>query len=589
MRMRNAAVSAAGAALLAATLAICPGTAVASELATEPVVSSDEAAIVELEQGDDEAALPVLVEDVVEEAAPDPDIAPLFRDEADDETDGPADETDGPADDAPAGETDDPVVEEPEVVYDAAPMPGVAAPGTSDLDVENATDVDLYRLYNSTTDEHLYTVDASEKNQLIGSGWTDEGVAWVTPSAAKDAAFELYNPTTGDRHYTTDMEEYVRLVLAGWDQEGLAWFDDGTNDVPVYRLYNPNATMGTHLFTTSMDERLRLVSAGWSYEGIACYGVDNGPALPAGSAPDSWVQSGGSVFYVLSDGTAATGWQTIGDVRYYFDGMGRLATGLRDIAGKIYSFNSDGTLVVGWQDRSGYRYYFDGLNGLRRDGWFTLNGNTYYLDTVSGAMATGIRWIDGVMRPFASDGVCLKTGYQTSWGNLMLAARDVTLPSYTEGSYWSYVHPCVISANATREEVIEAFIDAARDYQRAGTPWVDNHCGAPGTTIDCSGLVMEALYAVGMDLTGAAGGDYNPYSKYYWNHHFANTWRLNNTFQPISISELERGDIVYYEGHVAIYLGDGVILESTPYASNVRESSMYAFGAILGCARPFTK
>ena len=171
----------------------------------------------------------------------------------------------------------------------------------------------------------------------------------------------------------------------------------------------------------------------------------------------------------------------------------------------------------------------------------------------------------------------------------MLAARNVTLPGYAQGSYWSYVHPCTISANATRAEVIEAFINAAYDYQRTPTRWVDNQCGRPGTTVDCSGLVMESLYAVGMDLTGVAGGDFNPYSKYYWNHHFANTWRTNNTFQPISVSQLERGDIIYYSGHVVIYLGNGRILESTPYASNVRESSMYSPGTILGCARPFTK
>ncbi|MBM6774801.1 cell wall-binding repeat-containing protein [Olsenella profusa] len=279
-----------------------------------------------------------------------------------------------------------------------------------------------------------------------------------------------------------------------------------------------------------------------------------------------------------------------------------LGYGMSEVEGLTYTDNGDGWLLIdgkwyylqgndfasGWLQLSGTWYYLDPTTRAMQTGWLTVGGKTYYLES-SGAMVTGTRWIDGYLRSFDSSGACLKTGYQVKWNNLMLAARNVTLPSYAQGSYWSYVHPCTISADATRSQVIEAFIDAAYDYQRAGTRWVDNQCGAPGTTVDCSGLVMESLYAVGMDLTGAAGGDYNPYTKYYQNHHFANTWRNSQTFQPISFSELERGDIVYYSGHVAIYLGNGRILESTPYASNVREASVYSPGTILGCARPFTK
>ena len=269
-------------------------------------------------------------------------------------------------------------------------------------------------------------------------------------------------------------------------------------------------------------------------------------------------------------GSNSTGWIVQGSQRYYVDPM-------------------SGSRLTGWQSLGGRRYYFNADGSMYHGGWLTPNGKTYYLDPTTGIMATGDKWIDGVLRPFASNGVCLKTGYQVSWKGLHLAAENVRLPGYASGSRWNYVHPCTVSANATREQCIEAFIAVAYEYMNAGTRWVDNNCGRPGTTVDCSGLVMEGLYAAGMDLTGVAGGDYNPYSKYYWNHSFANTWRTNQTFQPVSINSIERGDIIYWDGHVAIYLGNDQIIESTSVASNVRVRSLYAQNLILGAARPFTK
>ena len=452
-----------------------------------------------------------------------------------------------------------------------------------------ASNVTLYRLYNPNSGEHLYTEDAHERDVLSRLGWVYEGSAWVSPGKSEVVVYRLYNPNTGDHHYTKDKHEYDTLGKLGWKQEGRAWYGAASTETALFRLYNPNAYVGTHHYTSDANERLNMVANGWVYEGIAWYGVDMGPVAPTGAKP-GWTSSGGAKFYIKSDGTAATGWQTINNKRYHFDNKGRASTGVQDVDGKIYYFASDGTTKTTWQNLSGYWYYFDPSSGaLRRDGWFTQGNVTYYLDPTSGAMATGDRWIGGYLRSFTSDGVCTKTGYQVKWKNLSLSSQNVTLPSYANGSYWSYVHPTIISAGATRSECIEAFISVAYEYMSAGTRWVDNNCSRPGTTVDCSGLVMEGLYACGMDLTGAAGGDYNPYSKYYWNHSFANTWRKNQTFQPVSLSNIERGDIIYYEGHVAIYLGNGKIIESTSVASNVRVGSMYAPGTILGVARPFTK
>ncbi len=177
--------------------------------------------------------------------------------------------------------------------------------------------------------------------------------------------------------------------------------------------------------------------------------------------------------------------------------------------------------------------------------------------------------------------------YQTPGNWPKLTYKQVTLPSYATG-FWTYVHPYTLPNGATRSQCIETMINVAYEYMQTVTPWVDNHCSRPGDQIDCSGLIMEGLYACGMSLDGVAGGDFNPWTKFYQNHHFANTWRLSNTFQPVSFADRERGDIIYWEGHVGIYLGNNQIIDAYPNQS-VGVHSVYSRGTILGVARPFPK
>lgn len=457
------------------------------------------------------------------------------------------------------------------------------------VDKSDTLTVQILRLYNPNSGEHLYTNDLNEYSVLSSIGWVTEGGAWISPSLSNNPVFRLYNPFSGDHHYTLSDNEYQSLSGLGWVREGIAWYGDDDGSVKLFRFFNPNVSVGTHHYTSSAEERMRMVSDGWVYEGLAWFGVDMGATAPEWTQP-GWVESNGACFYANSDSTYAHGWQTIDNQKYYFDREGRKSVGATDVDGTIYDFGDDGCLKHGWRDHSGYRYYFDPASGaLSKAGWLQLGNNWYYLNTTSGAMATGLRRIDGLLRYFGNDGVCDKVGYQVNWGGLRLSINSATLPSYTSGSFWNYVTPSRIAVDSNRSACIESFISAAYDYMNAVTRWVDNQCSRPGDTVDCSGLVMECLYACGMSLDGTAAGDFNPYSKYYWNHSFANTWRNNQIFQPVSLNDVERGDIIYYYGHVAIYLGGGQIIESTSLSSNVRVGSMYNPGRPIGAARPFTK
>ena len=160
----------------------------------------------------------------------------------------------------------------------------VAMPGAA----EAAGSEQMWRLYNRWTGEHLFTADTNEYAELKGVGWTQEGKAWLAPTAG-EAVYRLYNPYVegGDHHYTRDKNEYMTLRGLGWKGEDVAWRsapkEGGT---PLYRLYNEYAKTGTHHYTADAHERDELVSVGWRYEGEAWYGVDpeqSKPSEPGGT------------------------------------------------------------------------------------------------------------------------------------------------------------------------------------------------------------------------------------------------------------------------------------------------------------------
>lgn len=134
----------------------------------------------------------------------------------------------------------------------------------------------VYRLYNPSSSEHLFTRDSNECGVLEGRGWIYEGVGWTSSTVSGAPVYRLYNPRNGDHHYTLDRHEYDMVPwLWGWVQEGIAWYDYGqdSGQVPVYRLYNPNAWTGVHHFTTDEHEYNTIPERwGWVQEGIAWYG-----------------------------------------------------------------------------------------------------------------------------------------------------------------------------------------------------------------------------------------------------------------------------------------------------------------------------
>ena len=171
-------------------------------------------------------------------------------------------------------------------------------------------------------------------------------------------------------------------------------------------------------------------------------------------------------------------------------------------------------------------------------------------------------------------------GYQTPGSYPKVSCNSVQLPSYCTG-YFTYVTPSRIPYNASRQDCINAFVQRAREY--IGTRYIEPWSSWPGDAVDCSGLVLQCLYATGMDM-----GWYNPYNHRWLPEQTYNSmnWYRNNTFMPVSTSAMQRGDVVYYRGHIGIYIGNGRIIDSWP-GIGVTERSVNAPGRVIGAARPF--
>ena len=139
---------------------------------------------------------------------------------------------------------------------------------------KNDTYIPVYRVFNTRTGEHLYTVSKLERDVLSNGVWRNEGIGWYAPERSDTPVYRVYNPNSGEHHYTKSAVERFWLIGRGWRDEGIGWYSDDNKSVPVYRHYQPFQRTGNHHYTMSKGESEHIVNyEGWRYEGIGWYGV----------------------------------------------------------------------------------------------------------------------------------------------------------------------------------------------------------------------------------------------------------------------------------------------------------------------------
>ena len=388
--------------------------------------------------------------------------------------------------------------------------------------------------------------------EVLKNGWVADSAGWCY--AGNDGKL-LRNTWAKDSHggCWLDGRGYWRST-SGWKSVGGEWYYIAAN--------------GRRADNTWLKD-----SIGW------CYAGADGKLIRNGWAYDShgrcWLGSNGYWF--------RNGW--IADKgEWYFinpDGYVAVNTWVRDSCGWCYACADGKLLKSGWmRDSNGWCWvdangYWD-PGSWRKDsrGWYYCDGTGTVIKNHWMRDGMGWCWVDENGYYDTS-----KRFYQNPAGMIQICDSIST-----HGLYY-YVSPIRVSIGSDRTDHIEAMISRAYDY--LNDPYVVCESREPGRGLDCSGIVMQACYAAGIDLWPS-----NParHRTPQYEYESREIWNLS-TLENVPWSRRQRGDLVFYANksgtivHVAIYLGNDKVIHS--YPGKVRVSSVYGWGNIKGVKRIF--
>ena len=427
-----------------------------------------------------------------------------------------------------------------------------------------------------TVDGHRYLMDRA--TGALRTGWADDG---------------------GQRYY-------LRVADTQWGPRGTAaqgWLTEGGQRFYLRWTGSEDGPAGS-LVTGWFDDGGQRF---WSRREDTAWG-------PRGSLGSGWLMEDGQTYYLRRSDTAygprgslGSGWLNEGGqpsvlrrAAHPWGPRGSLGSGWLDEGGQRYflrradnPWGPMGTIGSGWLDEGGRRYFLRragspwGPRGSLGKGWLTDGGSRFLLDRATGAARTG--WVrdGGTWYWFRSNGVLDpahpgKEGWQNPSGYYQVSCRTVSLGLSASVARNYYVTPSRISPYASKADCVNAFVQRANEY--IGTPYVWNYSHRPGVGVDCIGLVYQCAYATGMSM-----GEYNPYNHWVtgpngWHSHDANNVWDNGKIQRLPVSLRQRGDLVFWPGHVAIYVGGDRIVEAWPGAG-VRTASLWAHGTPRGIGR----
>lgn len=156
----------------------------------------------------------------------------------------------------------------------------------------------VYRAYNRAADDHFFTTSAAEFTYVVNNGLQDETTGQVTFAVANTqiegtlALHRLYNRVNGAHYYTVNDTERDRLVGFGWTyekDEGFLFAAPTLNSREIFRMYNKIS--GHHLFTEDASIKDSLLtrfpgvwvqhnSLGWAFPFVPAV-TQNPVAAPA--------------------------------------------------------------------------------------------------------------------------------------------------------------------------------------------------------------------------------------------------------------------------------------------------------------------
>ncbi|MBR1860811.1 MAG: hypothetical protein IJ796_02965 [Lachnospiraceae bacterium] len=129
----------------------------------------------------------------------------------------------------------------------------------------------LYRLYNTRTGEHFFTMSEEERDYWIErsaeTGWTSENIAWYVRKDTGIPVYRVFDANrTGQHRFTSDVNERDEYLNKGWVDEGIGWYSSGSDGKTVYKLKHPTAKKHYYHYTIYEEERDTLLAQGWTLE-----------------------------------------------------------------------------------------------------------------------------------------------------------------------------------------------------------------------------------------------------------------------------------------------------------------------------------
>lgn len=395
---------------------------------------------------------------------------------------------------------------------------------------------------------YYYLADGS----LLKNSWIMDSVGWCF--AGNDGRL-LRNTWAKDGHgwCWLDGNGYWSSIR-GWMRSGGEWYYISPNG---YRADNTWLKDSVSWCYAGADGKLirnnwARDSFGWCWLGSDGYWFRNG-----------WISDKGEWYLIKADGyMAANMW-------------------VKDSSGWCYA-SANGTLLKsGWmRDSTGWCWV--DANGYWNPGSWRKDGRGWYYCDGTGAViknrwmrdSLGWCWVDEHGYYDAN-----KRFYQNPAGMIQIC------DSISTHGLSYYVSPLRVSIGSDRTDHIEAMISRAYDY--LNDPYVVCESREPGKGLDCSGIVMQACYAAGIDLWPS-----NParHKLPAYEYESREIWKLD-TLESVPWSQRQRGDLVFYANkngvviHIAIYLGNDKVIHS--YPNKVRVSSVYGWGNIKGVKRVF--
>ena len=291
------------------------------------------------------------------------------------------------------------------------------------------------------------------------TGWLYSGGAWYWLQPERDGLMAT-NASVEDGGITYYLTA-SGAMKTGWHKDGETWYYLNASGRKHTGWVYTNAW---YYLDPAADGAMKT---GRYKVGGTWYVSDASGAMYA----DAWAPVGADWYYATASGAPMTGWLYTGDHWYWLDpekdGLMVAATN-RTIEGALYSFDNSGamrtfckvdtndgtyryatasgaalqigvckngkvvlqdasgTVLTGWHYLADRWFYGEAKTGILHTGWLELDGAKYYLDA-SGAMLTGTHTIDGKPYYFAASGALTERPYMNAAASeRLLAAVDRT-------------------------------------------------------------------------------------------------------------------------------------------------------------------